>query len=186
MAERQTNNVPISGLAGQPAPGEMLVDLVRLERDYYLRRPDMDDASQQVIFGTSGHRGSSLRGSFTEAHLLAITQAICDYRGSHGSHGPIYRGKDTHALSGPAQCTALDVLAGEPITAKPTRAPGNNSPIGGLKVVAANGWFAARPSGTENLYKIYAESFKDEAHLNAIAGEAREMANKALGTTESV
>jgi phosphoglucomutase len=71
-------------------------------------------------------------------------------------------------------------LAGEPITAKLTRAPGNNAPIGGLKVVAANGWFAARPSGTEDIYKIYAESFKDEAHLSAIVSEAQEIVNKAL------
>jgi phosphoglucomutase len=71
-------------------------------------------------------------------------------------------------------------LAGEPIIAKLTRAPGNEAPIGGLKVVAANGWFAARPSGTENIYKIYAESFRDEAHLGAIVGEAREMVNHAL------
>jgi phosphoglucomutase len=71
-------------------------------------------------------------------------------------------------------------LAGEPITSKLTRAPGNGAPIGGLKVVAANGWFAARPSGTENIYKIYAESFKDEAHLNAIVSEAQEIVNKAL------
>jgi phosphoglucomutase len=71
-------------------------------------------------------------------------------------------------------------LAGEPITAKLTCAPGNGAAIGGLKVVAANGWFAARPSGTEEIYKIYAESFKDEAHLNAIASEAQEIVNKAL------
>jgi phosphoglucomutase len=112
MAERQTSTVTISQLAGQPAPAEILVDLVRLEREYYARRPEMDDPNQRVIFGTSGHRGSSLRGSFTEAHILAITQAICDYRSGHGSHGPIYVGKDTHALSGPAQRTALEVLAG--------------------------------------------------------------------------
>jgi phosphoglucomutase len=72
-------------------------------------------------------------------------------------------------------------LAGEAITAKLTRAPGNGAEIGGLKVVAANGWFAARPSGTENIYKIYAESFKDEAHLDAIVSEAQEIVNKALG-----
>jgi phosphoglucomutase len=71
-------------------------------------------------------------------------------------------------------------LAGEPITAKLTRAPGNNAPIGGLKVVAANGWFAARPSGTENIYKIYAESFKNEAHLDVIVREAQTIVNKAL------
>jgi phosphoglucomutase len=72
-------------------------------------------------------------------------------------------------------------LAGEPIIAKVTRAPGNNASIGGLKVVAATGWFAARPSGTENIYKVYAESFKDQAHLDAIVAEAREIVTKALG-----
>src|ERR1700687_5839356 len=73
-------------------------------------------------------------------------------------------------------------LAGEPITAKLTRAPGNNAPIGGLKVVAASGWFAARPSGTEDIYKVYAESFKSQAHLDAIVNEAQEMVNNALGS----
>jgi phosphoglucomutase len=74
-------------------------------------------------------------------------------------------------------------LAGETIVAKLTRAPGNNAPIGGLKVVAASGWFAARPSGTENIYKIYAESFKDQAHLDGILSEAREIVNNALNST---
>ena len=101
----------ISPLAGKAAPQEMLVDLSQLEREYYERRPDMTDANQRVSFGTSGHRGSSLRGTFTEAHILAITQAICDYRRSQGIDGPLYMGKDTHALSGPAQRTALEVLA---------------------------------------------------------------------------
>ena len=73
-------------------------------------------------------------------------------------------------------------LAGEPITAKLTNAPGNGAPIGGLKVVSASGWFAARPSGTENIYKIYAESFKSQAHLNAIVSEAQEMVNHALSS----
>ncbi len=72
-------------------------------------------------------------------------------------------------------------LAGEKIIAKLTRAPGNDAPIGGLKVVAANGWFAARPSGTENIYKIYAESFQDEAHLDMIVEEAQQIVNNALG-----
>jgi phosphoglucomutase len=105
----------ISPLAGKPAPKEILVDIARLEREYYARQPDAQDPNQQVIFGTSGHRGSSLRGSFTEAHILSITQAICDYRRGLGSCGPIYMGKDTHALSGPAQRTALEVLAGNGI-----------------------------------------------------------------------
>ena len=77
-------------------------------------------------------------------------------------------------------------LAGEPITAKLTKAPGNDAPIGGLKVVAESGWFAARPSGTENIYKIYAESFKSQTHLNAILSEAEEMVNNALGSSAVV
>jgi phosphoglucomutase len=101
----------ISPLAGKPAPKNMLVDVARLEREYYARGPDVSDPTQLVSFGTSGHRGSALRGSFNEAHILAITQAICDYRRGHGIDGPLYMGKDTHALSGPAQRTALEVLA---------------------------------------------------------------------------
>ena len=89
----------------------MLVDVGALEREYYARRPDTDDPDQLVAFGTSGHRGSPLRGSFTEAHILAITQAICDYRRGRGIDGPLYMGKDTHAVSGPAERTALEVLA---------------------------------------------------------------------------
>jgi len=103
--------VAISPLAGKPAPKSMLVDLARLERQYFERKPDVGDPTQLVSFGTSGHRGSSLRGSFTEAHIAAITQAICDYRRSKGIDGPLHMGKDTHALSEPAQRTALEVLA---------------------------------------------------------------------------
>jgi len=101
----------ISPLAGKPAPKSLLVDLNQLEEAYYGRAPDMADPAQQVAFGTSGHRGSSLRGSFNEAHILAITQAICEHRRGAGIDGPLYMGKDTHALSGPAQRTALEVLA---------------------------------------------------------------------------
>ncbi len=104
-----------SPLAGKPAPKELLLDPTYLEREYFERQPDIADPNQLVSFGTSGHRGSPLNGTFTEAHLLAITQAICDYRRSHGVDGPLYMGKDTHALSGPAQRTALEVLAGNNI-----------------------------------------------------------------------
>jgi phosphoglucomutase len=104
--------MPISPFAGKPAPRELLVDLERLERDYYERRPDLSDPNQLVSFGTSGHRGSSLNGTFTEAHILAIAQAICDYRRRRSIDGPLYMGKDTHALSSPAQRSALEVLAG--------------------------------------------------------------------------
>src|SRR6202030_2778611 len=103
--------VTTSPLAGKPAPREILVDIGLLERAYYEQTPDLDNADQLVSFGTSGHRGSPFAGSFTEAHILAITQAICDYRFAHGTDGPLYMGKDTHALSAPAQCTALEVLA---------------------------------------------------------------------------
>jgi phosphoglucomutase len=101
----------LSPLAGKLAPKDILVDLTRLEQAYYTRWPAMEDPTQRVSFGTSGHRGSALHGAFNEAHILAITQAICDYRHSQGTDGPLYLGKDTHALSGPAQRTALEVLA---------------------------------------------------------------------------
>ncbi|HSE91931.1 MAG TPA: phosphoglucomutase, alpha-D-glucose phosphate-specific, partial [Methylomirabilota bacterium] len=101
----------ISPLAGMPVPKAMLVDPAQLEREYHGRQPDLGDPAQLVGFGTSGHRGSPLTGSFTEAHIAAITQAICDYRREHGTSGPLYMGKDTHALSEPAQRTALEVLA---------------------------------------------------------------------------
>src|SRR6202142_36286 len=100
----------ISPLAGKPAPREMLIDLARLEREYFERQPDVSDRNQLVAFGTSGHRGSSLHGAFNEPHILAITQAICEYRKGQGIDGPLYMGKDTHALSTPAQRTALEVL----------------------------------------------------------------------------
>jgi phosphoglucomutase len=98
-------------LAGTPAPEHLLADIDRLRSEYYAREPDASDSAQQVRFGTSGHRGSSLLGSFNEGHVLAITQAICDYRRESGITGPLYIGRDTHALSEPAFRTALEVLA---------------------------------------------------------------------------
>jgi phosphoglucomutase len=109
--------VTISPLAGKPAPREILVDVGRLERAYYEQRPDLGDADQLVSFGTSGHRGSPFARSFTEAHILAIAQAICDYRRAQGITGPLHLGKDTHALSSPAQRTALEVLAANQVDA---------------------------------------------------------------------
>jgi phosphoglucomutase len=107
--------MPISPLAGKPAPREMLIDPAALERAYFERRPNSDDPGQLVHFGTSGHRGSPFHNSFMESHILAITQAICDYRRAHGTSGPLFMGKDTHALSAPAQRTALEVLAANDI-----------------------------------------------------------------------
>ncbi|HKF64986.1 MAG TPA: phosphoglucomutase (alpha-D-glucose-1,6-bisphosphate-dependent) [Vicinamibacterales bacterium] len=96
--------------AGQPAPKDQLIDPDALTHEYYERPIDATDPTQRVVFGTSGHRGSSLKGSFNEPHILAITQAICDYRRREGPSGPLYLGKDTHALSEPASRTALEVL----------------------------------------------------------------------------
>jgi phosphoglucomutase len=103
--------VPLSPLAGKPAPKSLLIDVAALQREYADRRPDLGDRNQTVSFGTSGHRGTPRDGSFTDAHIAAITQAICEYRQQQKIDGPVYMGKDTHALSGPAQRTALEVLA---------------------------------------------------------------------------
>src|SRR5438445_1893997 len=101
----------IHPLAGKPAPRDMLIDVARLERAYQERRPDVREPGKLVSFGTSGHRGTPLDGTFTEAHILAITQAICEYRQIQGTAGPLFMGKDTHAVSDIAQRTALEVLA---------------------------------------------------------------------------
>ena len=98
-------------LAGQPAPSNVLVDVAKLIAAYYDDKPDPKEPSHRVSFGTSGHRGSSFRFSFNEEHILATTQAICDYRVAEGIDGPLYVGVDTHALSEPAARTALEVLA---------------------------------------------------------------------------
>src|SRR5260221_1321213 len=97
--------------AGQPAAREDLVDIPKLITAYYALHPDPGEPAQRVSFGTSGHRGSSLTATFNEDHILAATQAICEYRASEGIDGPLYLGADTHALSEPAQVSALEVLA---------------------------------------------------------------------------
>lgn len=102
----------LSPLAGKPAPADILIDTAKLQSAYYENKPDMAESSQRVSFGTSGHRGNPFASTFTEQHILAITQAICEYRQSKGIDGPIYVGKDTHAASDPAQRTAVEVLAG--------------------------------------------------------------------------
>lgn len=101
----------LNPLAGKPAPANLLIDVAKLERDYYEKKPDVADANQLVSFGTSGHRGTPFNGTFTEAHILATTQAICEYRKGKGISGPLYIGKDSHAASAAAQRTALEVLA---------------------------------------------------------------------------
>ena len=98
-------------LAGNPAPRDMLIDVSRLVGEYYSRKPDPADPSQRVEFGTSGHRGSSLEGSFNENHVLAVARAICEQRAANGASGPLFLGKDTHALSEPALMSALEVFS---------------------------------------------------------------------------
>ncbi|HEY6910823.1 MAG TPA: phosphoglucomutase (alpha-D-glucose-1,6-bisphosphate-dependent) [Myxococcales bacterium] len=114
-------------LAGKPAPREVLVDVERLRRLYFEEKPDPAVAQERVSFGTSGHRGSSLKRAFNEAHILAVTQAVCEFRQAQGTSGPLYLGKDTHALSDPAQETALQVLAANGVrvlwSRKPTPTP---------------------------------------------------------------
>lgn len=101
----------IHPLAGKPAPASLLINPAQLEKAYYDNKPDLSEPTQLVSFGTSGHRGTSSNGTFTETHVLAITQAICEYRAANGINGPLLMGKDTHALSEPAQRSAIEVLA---------------------------------------------------------------------------
>jgi phosphoglucomutase len=105
----------ISPYAGKPAPRELLINVPRLVSAYYTGRPDVEDPAQQVAFGTSGHRGTAVENSFNEAHILAISQAICEYRAVQGFTGPLYIGMDTHALSEPALSTAIEVFAGNSV-----------------------------------------------------------------------
>ena len=101
----------LSPLAGKPAPENILIDVAQLDHDYFANKPDPSNPRQLVSFGTSGHRGTPFDSTFTEFHILAITQAICEYRRAQGITGPLYMGKDTHAVSGVAQQTALEVIA---------------------------------------------------------------------------
>ena len=106
----------IHKLAGQPAPPELLPNIPRLMAAYYTYKPDLDDPAQRVEFGTSGHRGSSLKSSFTEAHILAVSQAIVEYRQAAGIEGPLFLGMDTHALSEAALVSAVEVFAAHNLT----------------------------------------------------------------------
>jgi phosphoglucomutase len=113
--------MPVSPLAGKPAPAEALIDVDRLVAAYYDRRPDPDNPREAVAFGTSGHRGAAEDGAFNEAHILAITQAICEHRARVGITGPLFLGADTHAVSAPALRTALEVLAAAGVQTRVSR-----------------------------------------------------------------
>ena len=151
----------ISPLAGKPAPKDMLIDVAQLDREYFERRPDPNDPNQRVSFGTSGHRGSPLHGTFTEAHILAITQAICEYRKGQGTDGPLCMGKDTRPVSDPAQRTALEVLAANNVDTIIQRGNGvTPTPVISRAILA----------------------FKDAAHLDAIVSEAQEIVGNVLSS----
>src|ERR1700685_172236 len=111
------SNEQINPLAGQPAPRQILVNVSRVITAYYSNRPGPGIAEQKVAFGTSGHRGSSFQNSFNEWHVLAISQAICEYRKRQGIDGPLFLGMDTPALSEPAIASALEVLAANRVEA---------------------------------------------------------------------
>jgi phosphoglucomutase len=111
MANDKESEAVIGAQAGRPAPPSALVDVAKLLTAYFAQRPDADVAAQRVAFGTSGHRGTAFESSFNEWHVLAITQAICDYRKAQGIDGPLFLGIDTHALSEPARVSSLEVLA---------------------------------------------------------------------------
>jgi phosphoglucomutase len=115
-SERREGKSVVHELAGKPAPRSFLANIPRLVTAYYAERPDVSDPAQRVSFGTSGHRGSSLKSSFNEHHILAITQAIVEYRASNRITGPLFMGMDTHALSEPALVSALEVLAAAGVT----------------------------------------------------------------------
>src|SRR6516162_3219111 len=104
-------NHDVNPQAGKPADPSTLIDVSKLIAAYYAERPDPAVAAERVVFGTSGHRGSSFNRSFNEWHILAISQAICEYRRARRIAGPLFIGRDTHALSGPALESALEVLA---------------------------------------------------------------------------
>jgi phosphoglucomutase len=176
----------LSPLAGKPAAQELLVDLARLEREYLECRPDPDDPAQQVSFGTSGHRGSSLRGSFTEAHILAITQAICDYRHAQAVTGPLYMGKDTHALSedggfkynptngGPAD---TDVTKWIEARANALLRSGN----AGVKRLPLQAAMAKETTHQRDLMRPYVEDLRNVIDMDAIRGARLALAVDPLG-----
>ena len=129
----------IDALAGKPAPASRLVDVAQLTRAYYTERPDPAVPEQRVAFGTSGHRGTSLRAGFNEAHILAVTQAICLYRREQGIDGPLFLGWDTHALSEPARASALEVLAANGVDVMVDAADGvTPTPVVSQAIVAHN------------------------------------------------
>lgn len=134
--------------AGKPANASDLIDVARLEQDYFELKPDVNIAAQKVAFGTSGHRGSALSTSFNEWHILAITQAIVDYRNEQGFGGPVFVGKDSHALSAPAEQSVLEVLAGNDVAALVATTQFTPTPAVSVAIIDHNNLL---PRGSDNL-----------------------------------
>ena len=131
--------MPVHPLAGKPAPREILVNIPRLITQYFVQKPDVGQPGQEVAFGTSGHRGSSFKTSFNEWHILAVTQAVCDYRKAQRIDGPLFLGMDTHALSEPSQETALEVLGGNGVSVRIARDRGYTpTPVISQAILAFN------------------------------------------------
>jgi len=128
----------VSELAGKPAPRELLVNIPRLITAYYSLKPDVSDPAQRVSFGTSGHRGSAFTTSFNEGHILAISQAICEYRKAKGINGPLFMGMDTHALSEPAMASALEVFAANDVTVMIQRGAYTPTPVISHAILTCN------------------------------------------------
>ena len=125
--------------AGKTAPQEILEDIASLVSLYYTKKPDTANTEQSVVFGTSGHRGSSLKNSFNEDHIFAITQALCEYRKSTGIDGTLFIGKDTHALSVPAQISALQVCVANGVACKIAKGDGYTpTPVVSFSILEAN------------------------------------------------
>ena len=142
-------------LAGKPAPKDLLIDVAQLEAAFYQAKPDPGDPNQLVSFGTSGHRGTSLNATFTESHILAITQAICEYRATQGITGPLFMGKDTHALSRPAERIALEVLAANQVETFIQRDDGfTPTPVISRAILTQNRGRSARPRRWHRRYPV--------------------------------
>jgi phosphoglucomutase len=168
----------------------MLVNVTRLVSAYYTERPNPSVPEQRVAFGTSGQRGSALDPAFNEWHILAITQAICLYRGQHGIDGPLFLGMDTRALSVPAFSSALEVLAANGVELMIALHEYTPTPVISHAILAYN---SGRNSGfadgiviPERVYKIYTESFEGPEHLRCLVEEAQRIAGDALATAKAL
>ena len=161
--------------AGQPAAPEDLVNVAKLVTAYYAVHPDPADVAQRVSFGTSGHRGSAFTASFNEDHILAATQAICDYRAGHDIDGPLYLGADTHALSEPAQVTALEVLAANGFVTTSFRAT-NRYSVAGRPPTALGRDISGVGSITSRRVRIRCRFVADTSRPSAAAYRSRNCA----------